>query len=235
LACGLNRLVLPEETPLTLGGGEPTLYPDFYELIRKLTLPVDILTNGTFNINEFVEKIKPEKIFKSKNPSYKSIRFSYHPKFMSQDFLLEKAKTLQDRGFNVGIFSINHPDNLTSNMEIAEKARKEQIYFFIKDFLDGKNFGYYKYQDAVSKINKLPRSVSCRTKDLLISPDGFIYRCHRDLYRAENPISDLLYPRLKIEYTFRQCNNFGFCNPCDVKQKTNRFLQMGNCSVEIKK
>jgi hypothetical protein len=45
---------------------------------------------------------------------------------------------------------------------------------------------------------------------------------------------------MKEEYLHREyssitwtCYNFGDCNPCDVKIKTNRFQEYGHTSVEI--
>ncbi|GAF67604.1 unnamed protein product, partial [marine sediment metagenome] len=92
--------------------------------------------------------------------------------------------------------------------------------------------GHFKYRDSVD--NKYHGKVECRTHELLISPSGTIYKCHRDLYAEENGWSNISYPDFKPEYKFRECNKYGFCNPCDVKSKLNRFLKMGSCSVEIK-
>jgi len=231
-ADALNKIDF--DIPLTLGGGEPTLYRGFYGLLDRLkpSIQVDLLTNLSFDVFEFVERTNPNRFSSRDIPAYRSIRVSYHPSQMNPTELVEKARFLQDRGFPIGIFGINHPENIEANMEMAELARKNQVYFFIKDFLGeykGKLFGYFKYPDA---INGKKKKVMCRTKEVLVSPEGLIYRCHRDLYHNENPIGDI---RDGIpEFKFRECNNYGECNPCDVKLKTNRFLQMGNCQVEIK-
>jgi len=233
-AKALNRIDFGE-TPLTLGGGEPTLYKGFYNLLDKLKpdIQVDLLTNLTFNVDEFIKKTKPERFTQNNIPSYKSIRASFHPEKHNPKDLVDKAAKLQNEGFQIGIFALNHPKNMIKNMEIAELARKNKIYFFIKDFLgwfDGQLFGYYKYPKGLDGDRKL---ADCRTKELLIAPDGEIYRCHRDLYHAENPVGHLLDENFEIQDVFRPCKNYGLCNPCDLKLKTNRFFQMGNCSVEI--
>ena len=103
----------------------------------------------------------------------------------------------------------------------------------MKDFLgeyDNDFFGYYKYPKALDGI---PKQAKCRTRELLIGPEGNIYRCHRDLYNAEDAIGNIADQDLEITDSFRPCTNYGKCNPCDIKLKTNRFLQMGNCTVEI--
>ena len=224
------------DIPLTLGGGEPTLHPDFYYIINNLrdNINIDLLTNCNFNIDEFIENISPQRLQTNKNPAYKSIRVSYHPSQMNAEKLVEKVKKLQDAGFSVGIFGINHPKNTKPNMIMSELARKNNVYFFIKDFLgeyNGQIFGYYKYPEA---LNCEKREVLCKTSELLISPQGNIHRCHRDLYKNENPISNVKEIDFGIREEYLVCGEYGNCNPCDVKLKTNRFLNMGKCSVEIR-
>ena len=73
----------------------------------------------------------------------------------------------------------------------------------------------------------------CRTSDVIIGPDGGVYRCHHDLYKDFQPIGHILDPEFIIEDRFRECSSFGDCNPCDVKVKTNRFQIHGHTSVEI--
>ncbi|MFH1772635.1 MAG: hypothetical protein ABH872_07460 [Candidatus Omnitrophota bacterium] len=38
------------------------------------------------------------------------------------------------------------------------------------------------------------------------------------------------------QYTgiFFFCREFGYCNPCDIKVKTNRFLEAGHTAVDIR-
>jgi len=227
--------------PLTIGGGEPTIRKDeFYKLIDGLRpdINIDLLTNLTFNVNEFLEKVDPLKFNRRTNDAYKSIRVSYHPASMDPYKLVEKAEILQDNGFPVGIFGINHPENVDKNVLMSEISRKKSIYFFIKDFLGVYNnhmFGYYKYPEA---INGARQTCKCKTSEVLIGPEGNIYKCHYDLYRSVDPIANICEigkpTYFDIDCKYRLCNNYGMCNPCDIKIKTNRFLQMGRCNVDIK-
>lgn len=235
LAAWLNNIDF-RDVSLTIGGGEPTIRKDFYELLDLLEphIKIDLLTNLQFDEKEFIKRIHPNKFYSDISKSaYKSLRVSYHPSTMDPQKLIKKATCLQEAGFNIGVFGINHPLNMIANIEMAEIARKSQIYFFIKDFLgEYKNvlFGFYKYAEGLNKVQK---TCLCRTKELLISFDGKIYKCHRDLYASEYAIGTVQ-NSYQPEYTFRECNVFGNCNPCDIKLKANRFLQMGSCSVEIK-
>ena len=224
------------ETPITLGGGEPTLHKGFYEILEELNpdTRVDLLTNLQFDTDEFMKRVNPKRFNNdNRNPAYRPIRVSYHAEKMDAKNLVYKIKNLQDAGFKVGVFGLNHPKNVEANMLMSELARQEQIYFFVKDFLgyyDNKLFGNYKYPEALEGKAK---GALCRTKELLVAPDGKIYRCHRDLYAEDSPIAHINDNTFQPKYKFLDCNKYGECNPCDVKLKTNRFLKMGNCQVEI--
>lgn len=234
---GLNRIDFGS-TPLTIGGGEPTLFDGFYDLLDSLRpeIPVDLLSNLTFDLDEFLERTRPERFNRCTLPAYKAIRVSYHVEKMDPAELLNKVVRLQDAGYNIGIFGLNHPDYIIANMRMAEMACDKRVFFFVKDFLGeykGHLFGHFNYPDALGR--GIPENVQCRTHEILIAPGGGIYRCHRDLYLAENPVGRITDPDLALTTEFRDCSHFGFCNPCDVKLKTNRYLQMGHCAVEIKK
>lgn len=229
----LNRLNIKRDLPITLEGGEPSLHYGFYDIIDGTNHFVDILSNLRFDPIEFIDRVNITKLNEGRNLSYKPIRISYHNQDMNE--LINKANVLQNFGFNVGVFSINLPEKTESNMIMAEKCRQAKIYFFVKDFLgfrDGRLFGHYKYPKAVSREGR--EYVQCRIKELLVAPDGQVFKCHRNLYLNENSIGNLLDEDFEIKDIFRTCDDCGFCSPCDVKLKTNRFLKMGSCSVEIK-
>lgn len=232
-ATSLNRIDFGN-IPLTLGGGEPTQFKGFFELIDKLKMPIDLLTNLQFDVNEFIKKVDPAKFSKGEKDHYHPIRISYHANRMDREKTVKDAKRLLNAGFNIGIFGVRHPYTINDNMAMAFLCAKSQIPFYEKDFLgriDGKLYGFYKYPKGLDGIKKF---VNCRTRELLIAPDGLVYRCHRDLYLGEKPIGDIKDPNFKIEDEFRPCSSYGDCNLCDVKLKTNRYLRGVECQVEIK-
>jgi MoaA/NifB/PqqE/SkfB family radical SAM enzyme len=224
---GLNRIKTRKDLPITISGGEPTLHPKFFEIIKWIDcdISLDLLTNGEFNVDEFIKNISPNR-FKREAP-YASIRFSYHPKRTRLLQLLKTVITLQDLNYSVGIWAVDKTK--IRNRLIKILAGLLGIDFRIKDFLDNKH-GSYKYQQALDGI---PKDCLCKSSELLIAPDGRLFRCHYDLYNGVNSYGHILDNRISLPTDFLSCNHCGLCNPCDIKIKYDRFQKEGHCSVEI--
>jgi len=232
---GLNQIEF-NGISLTLGGGEPTLHKGFYEILNGLRkdIKVDLLTNLRFNVEEFVRQTTPDRFTKDSKPFYHSIRVSFHSEQSDKKEIISKAAFLQEKGFSIGIFGINHPYYINENMEIGFLCSRSGVPFYGKDFLghvDGRLYGFYKYPEGLNGIKK---SCECKTRELLIAPNGNVHRCHRDLYEDENPVGNILDETYAPRDIFKLCTNYGECNPCDLKNKTNRFLKGIDCQVEIK-
>lgn len=232
---GLNRIVSRDDLPVTLQGGEPSLHRDFIYIINNLKpeLNIDILTNLQFDVEEFIDKVNPNRI--KRNAPYASIRVSYHPEQMDLDEMIKRSLRILEANFSIGIWAVTHPKYKNVLLEAQNRCQKLGIDFRMKEFLgefNGRLYGTYKYAGACDK--KFRKNAQCRTTELLIDSEGNIFSCHADLYAETNSIGYLLDPDFKIEYKFRDCSNFGYCNPCDIKIKTNRFQQYGHTSVDIK-
>lgn len=234
-----NRLVLRDDLPLTLQGGEPTLHEGFYTIVNnvKKEIKMDLLTNMMFDVDEFIQEVPVWRF--TRQAQYAPIRVSFHPGQNDIDDLINKTHRLQRAGFSVGIYGIEHPDQDIYKEVLAAKERCEQhgIDFRVKQFLgewNGKLYGTFKYEGSVDgdEIKKC----RCRTSELIVDPAGYVFRCHADLYKAREPIAHILDESFSEEQldVFRPCDSYGRCNPCDVKVTTNRFQQHGHTSVEIK-
>ncbi len=232
-----NRLVLRDDLPLSLQGGEATLHKGLYRFVNEVkeVIKMDLLTNMMFNVDEFIENV-PVWRFDREAP-YAAIRVSYHPGQNDIDDLIRKTFKLQDAGFRIGIYGIEHPSIIDHIMETKEKCLKIGIDFRTKEFLgewEGKLHGKFKYEGSICS-DEMKHS-ECRTTEIIVDPGGYVYKCHSDLYNGRNPFAHILdddFNEDKIE-EFRPCDFYGDCNPCDVKVKTNRFQVFGHTSVEIR-
>ncbi len=232
---GLNRLTLPPDLPITLQGGEPTVHKDFYEIVQgiKPELNIDLLTNLEFDVDEFMAKVPASRM--RRDAPYASIRVSYHRGQSELDILLVKAAAMQRNGYSIGIWAVDHPDYHAETLEAQQRAQSVGLDFRLKEFLGpwkGQEYGTFKYVDAVNSANL--RFCDCTTSELLIAPNGFIHRCHSDLYANRMPIGDLLGSRNPLIGSVLPCAVYGKCNSCDIKVKTNRFQEGGHSSVEIR-
>jgi len=233
---GLNRIIPRTDLPISLQGGEPTLHPDFYTIVNGL-LPgqhLDLLTNLEFDTDHFMRQIPPERMFRES--PYASIRVSYHPEAMNIEDLAARVLRLQLHGYHIGVWGVLHPGFRDEIVRAQAYCTGLGIDFRTKEFLgvyNGKMYGNLSFKDACDR--KIQRRVECRTTELLIGPGGDVYRCHSDLYQDRHAVGHILDTNFVIDDSFRPCDCYGSCNPCDVKLKTNRFQEFGHTSVEIKK
>jgi len=236
----LNRIESRPEVPITFGGGEPMLHKDFIYILNNLkpSLNIDILTNLSYErgIERLLKEVNPNRV--KRDSPYASIRVSYHPEQMGNgEKLVENVKKLQDAGFSVGIWSVLYPskEQLSSIVQMQFRCKDNGIDFRLKEYTGeykGELYGNYsKYPESVSKKSK---SCLCKTSELLIGPNGDVYKCHRDLYEQEFSIGNITDPDFKVEDKYRKCNKYGNCHYCDTKTKTNYKQKLGHASVEIK-
>jgi len=240
----LNKIPASEERPISLQGGEPLMRTDFYEIIQNSQGPFDLLTNGQFDPENFIARCSPDMFRKSLGRDtdawFSSIRVSYHVRHWDTDNqeaydnrIVRVVKMLQDAGYKIGITSPDHPNYQDKIGEFESRCKQEKIKFQRKEFLGyagGKLYGTFKYATGLSGNLQ---DCKCRGTELLVAPDGMTYRCHRDLYLRQQPTGHILASNFEMQYTWRDCANFGDCNPCDLKLKTNRFGEGGHCSVEV--
>jgi radical SAM protein with 4Fe4S-binding SPASM domain len=248
---GLNRIHSRPGVPVTFSGGEPFLHKGFLGILKGLRkdLGIDILTNlqwGNRGIERFIAEIDPARI--NREAPYPPIRVSYHPEQMGRGIkLVRDAKRLQEAGFKIGIYAVQYPSSaqLEAITQMQFLCINEGVEFRVKDFTgkyegvddSGRPFSithgdYSKYQD--STFRQETKDCLCKTSELLIGPNGDVYRCHRDMYSGEGGVGNILDPSFEIKDEFRPCSKYGQCHPCDVKVKTDHKQQLGHTSVEIK-
>jgi len=231
---GLNRLDVPIDLPVTIQGGEPTLHPGFYKIISGIHkhISIDLLTNACFSLEEFLDKIPPERL--RRRSKYASIRVSYHMEQMELAPLVDKVVALLKRHYHIGVWIVDHPRD-RKMIKVAQRImEKEGIDCRIKEFLGVYNdvlYGTYKYPAAVCGEVV---SCMCKPSEMLISPDGSVHRCHHHLYNNVDAYAHVLDSHVKLLDSHMECKYLGSCNSCDIKLKTNRYQEFGHCSVDVK-
>jgi hypothetical protein len=204
----LDRLPPADDLPITLQGGEPTLYwrgrgigeilagsEHRFDLLTNLALPTDRLALCFGGHQERLRRDAP----------YPSIRASHHVEQMDRAWgngiaeLLRRCEALESIGFtvtpdkatsDVGVYMVAHPGNLAA-LEAARTAACGRIPFETKEFLgryDGQTYGTYLYPHSTDLVEGgyWPTSLTCecRTTELLIDPLGFVWPCHYFLYAS---------------------------------------------------
>lgn len=228
----LNRIEAREDLPITFQGGEPTVHPAFYEIVRGVDKPMDLITNIQFDPQEFMDEVPKTKFMR--HAPYASIRVSYHPEQMKLEPTVEKVVKLQENGYQIGVWMVEHPNWLDALEQARFTFSKYQVDFRTKELLgrvDDKVYGHLKYKNAVGSDDL--KYCKCRTSELIIGPSGKVYRCHSDLYNLRADIGHILDDNFNLDREFKDCYFYGDCSGCDIKVKTNRFQEFGHTSVEI--
>lgn len=251
-----NRIPFNHTLPITLQGGEPTLYwhrKGIGEILAGTNHYYDLLTNFVMPPDKFVASLNGHKhklmrgsIF---GVPYQSIRVSYHAQEMKRiwedgiDELVRRCEALREYGFEVSadrektdvcIHMVAHPENETPTIN-------GDVLFTEKPFLGVHNgilYGDYLYPHSTDLIERgihhETLQCECRTKELLIDPVGDVWDCHYHLYQHwlgrgdYKPVGNMLDPEFSMERLaeFRPCNDYGRCIGCDTKRKNNRFMDL---------
>jgi len=136
---------------IRISGGEPTTYPGFFQLIRKLTdyFTLELTTNLNFNTELLTEIFTPEQI---------DVSASYHPEFVNVEEFLRKASLIRDAGFSkMSVTIVVFPfllDNLIYNAEkIVSAGFQLNIQHYSGKFNE-KNYPDYYNEDEQEIIRK---------------------------------------------------------------------------------
>lgn len=234
---GLNRLVLPNDVPVTLQGGEPFLYKGIWEILDSVEHKVDIMTALPSNVT--IEQFNNlASLDWNKRPApYPTIRVSYHQGQNNYKELVERIAELQEV-VSIGLYYLDHPGMQDEIADLRKYAKKYKIELRSKEFLGGYNgqtYGTFLYPGA-AQGKRQGISVLCKNTVVPIAPDGAIYRCHSDLYfnRHDLALGSILTSNFVFPTSHLPCSRFGLCSECDVKIKTNHYQVYGYTSVDIK-
>lgn len=178
------------EVKIEIVGGEPFIYPNFIELVKKLSSLhlLKITTNLSGNIEAFVNEIDPKRV---------ELDLNFHVLFIDLETAIKKALLLNNSGFKAGICYLAYPPQMHKIKYLSQRFNNEGINFSLAAF-----WGDYKgkkYPEAyteeerhmmqpflgdISRIKyhlnaKSPRNKLCKAgfRYADIQADGNVVRC----------------------------------------------------------
>lgn len=170
---------------LTINGGEPFTYPDFIELIRRVSQihwPINITTNTSLLLDKFVKRIDPERV---------SLSISFHPQYHRIEDFMDKVFFLRQNGFTAGCINfVAYPPFLKDMPSYVERFKaigeSLKVIPFIGEF-EGVRYpdGYGLEHRTLMGLrdtwldDKRHKGMLCRAGHLsgLLLPNGNVARC----------------------------------------------------------
>lgn len=170
---------------LIVTGGEPLIYPNFIDLIKKLSIicfHINVSTNSSMNLMKFVKEINPEKV---------SISLSFQREFDSLEVFIERVRLIRKHNFNGCLNLVAYPPFLKRLENDKEKlmAETQEEFKIIPFFGKYKNVeypqGYTQGERQLIGIddkwfNNVRRKgtlCSAGHTSALVFPDGKVARC----------------------------------------------------------
>jgi MoaA/NifB/PqqE/SkfB family radical SAM enzyme len=102
---------------VSVTGGEPFIYPNFIDLISRLTQmhTFEFSTNFSWDVVEFAKKVSPKRV---------KINTSFHPEFVALQEFLKKIAYLKERNYLVTITIVAYPILIENLPEYHEQIKK---------------------------------------------------------------------------------------------------------------
>ncbi|MDD5165966.1 MAG: radical SAM protein [Candidatus Omnitrophica bacterium] len=136
------------EVKIDIVGGEPFIYPNFIELIKKLSSlhQVKITTNLSGDIEAFAKEIDPGRV---------ELDLNFHILFIGLETVIKKTLILKKAGFKGGVCYLAYPPQMKKIKSLSERFSKEGINFALAAF-----WGKYEGKDY-------PQSYSEKEKQMM--------------------------------------------------------------------
>jgi organic radical activating enzyme len=197
------RIIQRENRHVSLTGGEPTLYQDFYELANEIppNLVLWVYSNMTFDPNEFAERVhRPVYFLCSIHPSMKDIRQAINC----------VNSLIRHKRFSGIVHLLETPENKPTLAAFADLSA---------EFTKTRNWRVQVDPDqrlsSPRCMKDVRRSVICANRCAIIAPDGCRYPCVTRMIMREGALENLRNERLHTLRPAVNCRHWGFCTPCD--------------------
>ncbi|MDD5259381.1 MAG: radical SAM protein [bacterium] len=180
-------------------GGEPFLYPDFVKLLNAISadIKVKIYSNLSADMQDYIKNCRRPVIFFG----------TYHPAGGPVEKFIDTINALRAAGkFKGSIHMIGWTNQLEYITKAKEKFAQQRWYVYIdKD----------QYLQDDSSSMKFKKKARCTRRIYLLAPDGRRYLCISKMLRQKDALGNVLETGLGTEQVTMECQEYGYCNPCD--------------------
>jgi MoaA/NifB/PqqE/SkfB family radical SAM enzyme len=133
-------------------GGEPTLYPDFFAVLREMARfhNVEIQTNLSWDPEALITTVPPECVSR--------VGASFHQEHEQFDVFLEKMKKLSDAGYKVETSYVGYPPFLRTAETFLARAQAARIPFTILSYqgeFEGRRYPESYTEEEKDKLRML--------------------------------------------------------------------------------
>jgi MoaA/NifB/PqqE/SkfB family radical SAM enzyme len=169
---------------LIITGGEPFIYPNFIEIIKRLSaicFQINISSNSSGDLESFVKEVEPQKV---------SLSLSYQPQFDVLENFIPRLLFIRKHNFSGCINLVAYPPIIEQIPQIQKRFAQINEELKIIPFFGeyrGKNYpqDYTTQEQAVIGIDQSwfkqvkRQGTLCQAgrKTALIFPDGKVARC----------------------------------------------------------
>jgi len=169
---------------ILITGGEPFVYPNFIELIERLSCiqyPINISTNASGDLESFVKRIDPQRV---------SLSVSFQPSFETTELFLEKVKFLRKHKFDGAINFVAYPPYIKDINVYIDKFNLigevlKLIPFWGRFEEKEYPFSYTQQEKEIigiddtwfNKVRKKGSLCPAGYNSALVFPDGKVSRC----------------------------------------------------------
>jgi sulfatase maturation enzyme AslB (radical SAM superfamily) len=225
----------PKKKKIAITGGEPSLHPDFVEILNGLDNDWKVTVTSNFTSPFFDRPARALKNIRRR----RTLKFnaSYHFMYAPIEKFIENVQKMKRAGHVVhDLFIVAHPARIKEVEDARQKLLEVHASVKLQRFF-GKHEGrlypderaydiaceqedgirnYDAYREGFNQSAK--KDIYCVMKKVLFAPNGDIYNCHYKLYTGHadkfgNIFNEDVYIVMP-EGAFL-CHDFGFCNPCD--------------------